>query len=53
MVILAIWIASAIAAIIVGTKKGRAGAGWLLGICLGLIGLFIVAVLPAKNAKTT
>ena len=32
-------------------KKGRsAGAGWALGLCLGIIGLIIAAVLSSKVA---
>ena len=54
--IIMIWIVSAIAAGVVGKSKGRAGAGWALGIFLGLIGLFIIAVLPpieGKKSETT
>ena len=51
MVVVGIWIASAIAAGVVGSAKGRAGAGWALGIFLGIIGLFIIAVLPPKEEE--
>ena len=44
-----VWIASAIAAGVVGKSKGRTGAGWLLGIFLGFIGLIIIALLPKKE----
>ncbi len=33
----------------VGNKKGRMGLGITLGILLGLIGLIIIACIPAKK----
>lgn len=44
-----IWILCAVAAGLVGKSKGRAGQGWALGIFLSLIGLIIIAVLPARE----
>jgi hypothetical protein len=37
------------AAGVVGNKKGRMGLGVALGIVLGLIGLIIIACIPAKK----
>jgi hypothetical protein len=33
----------------VGNKKGRLGLGIALGVVLGLIGLIIIACIPAKR----
>ncbi|HUN32654.1 MAG TPA: hypothetical protein VMU95_11625 [Trebonia sp.] len=33
----------------VGNKKGRMGLGITLGVLLGLIGLIIIACIPAKK----
>ena len=33
----------------VGNKKGRLGLGIALGVLLGLIGLIIIACIPAKK----
>jgi len=49
MVWVIIWIVCAVAAGMVGKSKGRTGQGWALGIFLSLIGLIIIAVLPARQ----
>lgn len=46
-----IWLVSAIVAGMVGSGKGRTGAGWALGILLGPIGLLIIAVMPANVSR--
>jgi hypothetical protein len=35
----------------IGSKKGRAGLGWVLGILLGPIGLIIIAIIPENIEK--
>jgi hypothetical protein len=34
---------------VLGERKGRTGLGTVLGFVLGLVGLIIVALLPAKH----
>lgn len=41
--LLVIWLIAIVLATIIGANKGRAGAGFLLGTLLGLIGVIIIA----------
>jgi hypothetical protein len=54
-VVLGIYIASVVTAWLIGAAKGRAGAGFLLGLLLGVIGaigaLFLTAT-PASRGRT-
>jgi hypothetical protein len=45
--LLVIWALSIGAAMIVGSYKGRMGTGALLGVLLGVIGVIVIACLPA------
>lgn len=47
---LVIWLLIAGVSTIIGSHKGRAGAGLLLGLLLGLIGLIITACLRPSHA---
>lgn len=50
MDIIVIWIACAVASAVIANSKGRSGAGWfLLGLCLALIAVIIVACLPSRR----
>ena len=51
MVYVIIWIVCAVLGGMVGSSKGRGGAGVALGLLLGPIGVLIVAFLPANTAK--
>ena len=51
MWVFVIWLICAIVAGMVGSSKGRSGAGWALGILFGPIGLLIIAVMPANSDK--
>ena len=45
--ILLVWVVAAIfAAGAIGNRKGRPGAGFLLGLFLGWIGVIIIALIP-------
>ena len=47
VLILLIWVVAAIfAASAIGNRKGRPGAGFLLGLFLGWIGVIIIACIP-------
>ena len=47
--VLAILLVCAVLSMIIGATKGRSGAGLLLGLFLGPIGLIIIAVLPPNE----
>lgn len=50
--IVLIWVvAAAVAAAIVGNRKGRPWTGFLLGLLLGWIGVVIIAVTPPTRAR--
>lgn len=51
MVYVIIWIICAVLGGMIGSSKGRGGAGVALGLLLGPIGVLIVAFLPANTAK--
>lgn len=44
-----VWVISAIVAGMVGSNKGRTGAGWALGILLGPVGMIIIFIMPADT----
>jgi hypothetical protein len=46
--VVVVWLICAILGGVIGNSKGRAGLGVVLGLLLGLIGLIIIAVLPAN-----
>jgi hypothetical protein len=46
-----IWLVCAVVSGSVGTRKGRTGLGWVLGILLGPIGLIIIAVVPENTER--
>ena len=49
-VILLVWVVAAIfAAEAIGRRKGRPGAGFLLGLILGWIGVIIIACIPPTH----
>jgi hypothetical protein len=51
-VLLIIWLACAFIGLLIGSNKGRPGAGFLLGLFLGFIGLIIIAVMsPTPEAQ--
>lgn len=51
MEILFIWTAiGTVLGLVIGSAKGRPGVGFLLGFLFGLIGVLIVAVLPAEES---
>ena len=52
MTIVIIWAVCAIASGVIGAAKGRVATGWILGILLGVIGLFIILILPTKTEKS-
>lgn len=47
---LIIWMGCAFAGYYIGESKGRWGLGLILGIVLGLIGVLIIAVMPAAKS---
>ena len=47
---LILWLLVAGASAIIGSHKGRTGAGLLLGLLLGLVGLIITACLRPSHA---
>jgi hypothetical protein len=51
MTVFIIWLVCAIVSGMVGSGKGRTGAGWTLGILLGPIGLIIIFVMPGNVEK--
>lgn len=51
MTVFIIWLISAIVSGMVGSGKGRTGAGWALGLLLGPIGLIIIFIMPANTEK--
>ena len=46
-----IWIACAVGGYYIGRPKGRPGWGLALGLILGIIGLIIIALIPAKRTR--
>ena len=49
-IVVVVWVICALLGMWIGSTKGRATAGFFLGLLLGVIGLIIIAVLPpAKN----
>lgn len=44
-----IWVLALVVATIVGGRKGRRGAGFLLGLLLSWIGVIIIAVMPPTH----
>jgi hypothetical protein len=52
VLILLIWVLAGIfAASAIGNRKGRPGAGFLLGLFLGWIGVIIIAVIPPTRGE--
>jgi hypothetical protein len=49
MIYFVVWLISAIVSGMVGSSKGRTGAGWALGLILGPIGLIIIFVMPGNT----
>lgn len=50
MTIFVIWaLTGMIVATIIGGRKGRRGAGFILGLFLGWIGVIIIAVMPPTH----
>jgi len=49
MGVFVLWLVCAVVAGMVGSSKGRTGAGWALGILLGPIGMIIIFVMPANT----
>jgi hypothetical protein len=49
-VIVLVWVACAALGFVVGRTKERGTLGLLLGLLLGIIGLIIIAVIPAKKS---
>jgi hypothetical protein len=52
IVLLLIWIACGVVGWKLGESKGRPALGLVLGILLGLLGLLIVALIPAANTRS-
>jgi len=50
MFVAIVWIICAIVAGMIGKSKGRTGLGWTLGIFLSLVGVIIIALMPANAA---
>jgi hypothetical protein len=48
---LVVYIACIVGAASIGSRKGRPALGIVLGILLGLIGIIIIAVIPARRAR--
>jgi len=46
MIIVAVWVLSCLGGLIVGAKRGRAGAGFLCGFVLGPVGVVASLFLP-------
>ena len=49
MVFIVLWIMFAVLGAWVGSMRNRTGAGFLLGLLLGIFGVIIVALLPAPK----
>ena len=47
--LIALFIATALIGLAIGNRKGRAGQGLLLGLLLSVIGILIIAFLPATE----
>jgi hypothetical protein len=51
MTVIVIWIVSSILGVMIGSSKGRGGAGFALGFLLGPLGVIIVLFLKPDTAK--
>lgn len=51
MTFIVIWIASSILGVMIGSSKGRSGAGFALGFLLGPLGVIITLFLKPDTAK--